>query len=548
MQSTARKSNAGVAGNEKWYYINGGKKCGPVGAAQLASMISSGSLPQNTRVWTSGMDNWASAADTPLADLDSSASRPKVVGSLNADVQPSEKKKTRWWIWLIVGLAVAGVAAACFFLFSGGDGSGSDVNQEIVYGLGESVVFENDECAFIIDAIGEKGDYLELDVRCVNKTEDVLSFVWDSVCVNGSMFDPLWYVYVQGNSTMKSSITFPLSTLDSYNLLPADQIKFVLRVHNEDQYSDLLMESGKYVIPYADITDETVLGGYRQIEGYDGYLFAQSVLVDETGRPYYVSADETNVYFDEIYDQNGQPLYGVDSGRIGYESFYNDTFGRPYYFTDNAETVYYDGYGFAFYDKTEGKYYFYDENGKPAYYGNGGIPEYYEDDVTQSMLDAGKPESLVKAGGSYIVHKEFCLYPTGKSAEEVTRPNRVTASSELVYWDGEKGSFTVLGGKMDEYKGYIVHTYVENNSDSYIYFGWGAVVVNGVGAYPDSITVLRPHSSAYRDIVISAELLNTNKIKTVEEIDFCVYAVGENLSVPLYPIEWKAVTLTDLKK
>ena len=164
------------------------------------------------------------------------------------------------------------------------------------------------------------------------------------------------------------------------------------------------------------------------------------------------------------------------------------------------------------------------------------------------MLEEVKPESLSKADGSYIVHKEFCLYPTGKLPEEVTRPNRVTASSELVYWDGEKGSFIVLGGHLDEFKGYILHTYVENNSDSYIYFGLNDVVVNGVATNPDSITVLRPHSRAYRDILIPADLLKANKIKTVEEIDFCVYAVGENLSVPLYPIQWKAVTLTDLRK
>lgn len=543
MQSTAHKSNTGVGGNEKWYYIQGGKKCGPVDGDKLVSMIDAGSLPQNTRVWTSGMDNWASAADTLLADR--VGTRPEAMGT---DEQPTEKKKPRWWIWLIIGLVVVGIAVGCFFLFSGGDDPGSDADQKIVYGLAESVIFENDECAFFVDAIGEKGDYLELDVRCVNKTGDVLSFVWDSVCVNGSMFDPLWNVYVQGHSTMKSSITFPLSVFDSYNLLPAEQIKFVLRVHNEDQFNQLVAESGKYIVSYTDIPDETMLGSYKQIEGYEGYLFAQTVEVDKDGRPYYISEDKTNVYFDEIYDRNGYPLYAVDSGSFGYESFYKDAFGRPYYFTDNAETVYYDGYGFAFYDLFEEKCYFYDENGKAAYYGNGGIPEYYEEEGSVSLLEEVKPESLSKADGSYIVHKEFCLYPTGKLPEEVTRPNRVTASSELVYWDGEKGSFIVLGGQLDEFKGYILHTYVENNSDSYIYFGLNDVVVNGVATDPDSITVLRPHSRAYRDILVPADLLKANKIKTVEEIDFCVYAVGENLSVPLYPIQWKAVTMTDLRK
>lgn len=548
MESTAYRSTAAASGSASWYYLSGGKKNGPVDASKLSSMLSSGKLPADTRVWTSGMDGWAPASDTPLASQSSSPARTSAASSSgSAEEEAAPKRKSRWWIWLIVVLALGAVAAACFFLFFNGD-AGSGGEEELVYGLENPVIFENDQCAFLIDAIGEKGDYLELDVQCVNKTSNVLSFFWDSTCINGSMFDPMWQVTVLGNSTMKSSITFPLSTLDSYNLLPADQIKFILRVHNEDQYNSLYNESAQYIIRYEDLTEDSVLSDYKQVEGYDGYLFTQSVCVDENGRPYYTREDETVVYFDELYDRNGQHLYATASNEPSYESFYNDAFGRPYYFTESADTVYYDGYGFAFYDKASGKHYFYDENGDVAYYGNGGIPEYYEGDIPKRLLEAGKPDDLVKAGGSYIVHKEFTIYPTGKDADDVERRERVTASSELVYWNGEKGNFIVLGGEMDEFKGYIIHTYVENNSDSYVYFGWNDAMVNGVAIDPDSITVLRPHSSAYKDIIIPAAVLKEGKIKTVERIDFSVFAVGENLSVPLYPIEWTAVALTDLKK
>ena len=68
-------------------------------------------------------------------------------------------------------------------------------------------------------------------------------------------------------------------------------------------------------------------------------------------------------------------------------------------------------------------------------------------------------------------------------------------------------------------------------------------MVNGVVADPDSATVLRPHSSCYRDIIIPTALLKENKIKEVKEIDFRVFAVGENLSVPLYPIAWETKTI-----
>lgn len=549
MEYTAYGSTAASSTSGKWYYMDGGKKTGPVNVSKLTAMLESGELSPETRVWTAGMEKWSPAADTDLMNPANGQKQAPVVVSLNASEQPAPKKKSRWWIWLIVGiLLVAGIAAAVYFLFfhqKAPETPEGEVEEVITYVMDNYVVYESDECAFLIDTIGEKGDYLELDVRCVNKTDDTLYFAWESTCINGSMFDPLWSVYVQANSTMKSSITFPLSTLESYNLLPAEQIKFVLAVHNVDQFDRLRADSSQYILSDLDVLDEKLLKNYKRVEGYDGYLFAKSVEVDKDGRPYYVNEDKTAVYFDEIYTAKGYPLYDFDTDISSYESFYNDSFGRPYYFTDSGSVVYYDGYGYAFTDEESGKHYFYDEAGDPAYYGNSGIPEYYEGTAPQDM---DKPNDLAKAGGSNLVHKEFAIYPTGKDADEVTYPNRIFAASEQIYWEGEKGTFIVLGGTMDEFKGYIVHTYIRNDSDNYIYFGWDDVVVNGVSAYPDSVSALRPHSSCYRDIIIPAELLEDNKVKAVEEIDFRVYAVGENLSVPLYPIAWDAAPITGVTK
>lgn len=550
MQNTAYRPAAGTSGGEKWYYVSGGKKCGPVDSNALRSMIASGQLAQNTKIWAPGMDNWTPASETSLMGGGNETARPTVVsGGFNSYAQPKAKKKSRWWIWLIVVLVLAAAAVCCYF-FIPGFGANAPKEEPISYELEDPLVFENEECAFYVDAIGEKGDYLELDVRCVNKIGDPLSFRLENTCINSSMFDPLWSVQVTGDSTMESSITFPLTTLRNHGLLPADQIKFILLVYNQNQANELAAESAQHIIPISDLPEDAILDDYLQVEGYDGYFFSESVTVDEKGRPYYVREDNTKVYFDEIYDPSGRPLYfkSADNG----ENFYNDPFGRPYYFSnsenDQAHIVYYDGYGFAFYDKTYNKYYFYDENGIPTYYGNGGIPEPYEDEIPETMLGAPKPASLEKAGGSYIVHKEFSLLPTGKDAEDIKRPDRVAYSSETVYWNGEKGSFIVLGGEMDAHTGYILHTYIENNSDSYIILGLGNVVVNGVPVYPDASAILRPHSSTYKDFVIPAEFLKTNKIKTVDRIDFSVYTFGENIYVPLYPIQWNAVAIAGPKK
>ena len=555
MDRTAYGSTGVATGNDKWFYVVEGKKQGPIEASKLASVLASGKLDPETRVWKTGMDSWQKASET---ELFTQAGDTGTAGAAKQDKAGKDgaKGKPRWWIWLIIAAAVIGIAVACFFLFGGKDGADSTEEETVTYTLQEFTVYEDDACAFIIDDIGEKGDYLELDVRCVNKTEEVLTFSWESTCINGSMFDPLWDVLVMGKSTVQSSITFPLSDLELYDLLPADQIKFVLRVVKEFRHEGVSAESLQFVTQEAYF-DETVHIGYKKVEGYDGYLFGPDVQVDEEGRPYFISSDANNihgseenrVYFDELYDLNGQRLYPVLSDGQEFVGFYGDPLGRPYYFNDNGETVYYDGYGYAFRDNQTGKYYFYDETGKAAYYGNGGNAEYFDGKITETMLKKGKTEELVKAAGPYLVHKEFAIYPTGKTAEEITRPNRVLFDSERVYWDGDKGKFIVLGGEMDEFTGYVVHVYMENNSDNYICLGWSDhAVVNGVEVVPDSIAVLRPNSAAYRQIVIPASVLKANKIKTVERIDFRVFAVGEDISVPLYPIEWAAVTLTDPKK
>lgn len=544
MEHTAYRSSA-ASSSPKWYYMNGGKKCGPVDESKLVSMLSSGTLGPDTRVWTKGMDSWSPASNTELMNQIDTPTPSPVVVNLNTGEEPAPKKKSRWWIWLIVGILALGIAVACFFLFFQKEEEPVEIPPEpvITYGLEDPVIFENDKGAFYIDAVGEKGDYLELDVRCVNKTAGPLVFVWNSTSVNGSMFDPLWEVSVLGNTTMKSSITFPLNTLEEHNLLPADEIKFILRVYSDVNYDHLRSESSQHIVAKADITSKYQYRTYREIKEYNGYLFSKDVKVDEAGRPYYVDKDKQNIYFDEIYDLNGNPIYPIISEDPGYPRFYNDKFGRPYYFNSFGDTIYYDGCGFAFSDLENGKNYFYNEDGKPVYYGNDGIPEYYAGTVTQELLNAGKPHALEKAGSTHVMHKEFTIYPTGKTAEEVTYPNRIFASSELTYWDGEKGNFIVLGGTMDEFSGYIVHTYIENKSDNYILFGYSGAVVNGVSAFSNATAVLRPHSRIYRDVTVPISMLKENKINDVEEIKFRVYAVGENLSVPLYPITWEARTL-----
>jgi hypothetical protein len=56
---------------EKYYhYYYGGQTLGPRPAQELKDMITSGVLPLNTLVWTEGLKEWATAAETELGITD----------------------------------------------------------------------------------------------------------------------------------------------------------------------------------------------------------------------------------------------------------------------------------------------------------------------------------------------------------------------------------------------------------------------------------------------------------------------------------------------
>ncbi len=157
--------------------------------------------------------------------------------------------------------------------------------------------------------------------------------------------------------------------------------------------------------------------------------------------------------------------------------------------------------------------------------------------MTDRLLETAAPTDIM---GAYVVHQEYTIYPTDMEEEEITYPERITTSVEQVYWEGEKGSFIVLSTEKDAFEGFIVHVYVQNNSDNFVCFFAGDVTVNGID-YPDStIKVLRGGSNSYWDIVIPKSMLEEDNITAVEAIQCRIGVIGENMAVPLYPIEWNA--------
>lgn len=50
---------------EQWYYSESGTQRGPVGAAEIRTLLENGKLPSATLVWTDGMTRWLPASSLP---------------------------------------------------------------------------------------------------------------------------------------------------------------------------------------------------------------------------------------------------------------------------------------------------------------------------------------------------------------------------------------------------------------------------------------------------------------------------------------------------
>lgn len=119
-----------------------------------------------------------------------------------------------------------------------------------------------------------------------------------------------------------------------------------------------------------------------------------------------------------------------------------------------------------------------------------------------------------------LLDEEFTVYPTGKTAETVTHPDRVKTDGEQVVVDNDKGTFVILSHDPYGFWGYTVRVFVENKTDSFAMFSWDDVSVNGLMVDPYWAVGIPAHSAAYTDISFSTADFEDNDIDKVEEIEF----------------------------
>ena len=118
------------------------------------------------------------------------------------------------------------------------------------YSLKDETVIDNEKCTFIIEEVEDNGTDVIFKVFCENKTDKNVMFSIDDVTVNGYMNDPFWGTSVTAGKKAKESISFSKGALSEYGLLPIDELSFVLRVSDEDNWmADSLVDSRFTVYP-----------------------------------------------------------------------------------------------------------------------------------------------------------------------------------------------------------------------------------------------------------------------------------------------------------
>ena len=96
--------------------------------------------------------------------------------------------------------------------------------------MAETILVDNEQVTFAVVSAQENAHTgMQLQVRCVNKTDRTLLFSWDMVSVCGYMYDPLWAQEVSGGKTAESTVYLDTVELERMGVAAVEEITFTLR-------------------------------------------------------------------------------------------------------------------------------------------------------------------------------------------------------------------------------------------------------------------------------------------------------------------------------
>ena len=116
---------------------------------------------------------------------------------------------------------------------------------------------------------------MEMEVTCVNKTQEKLVFSWNDVSVCGLMYDPCWAVTVPAGETLVSRVEIDTYTLETMGIRSVDEITFQLNVVSSENWMDAPYVAEFFTIYPTGRNADTVVFPVRED------LESQEILVDD---------------------------------------------------------------------------------------------------------------------------------------------------------------------------------------------------------------------------------------------------------------------------
>ena len=145
-----------------------------------------------------------------------------------------------------------------------------------VYETTDTVLLDNEFCSF---SVGSASDNdlagMQVQVTCVNKTEESLDFSWNTVSVCGMMYDPLWTLTVPAGETVTGMVEIDTYALETMDIQAPDEITFQLNVLSTENWMDAPYGEGYFTIYPTGLSADTVIYPVREA------LASEVVLVDD---------------------------------------------------------------------------------------------------------------------------------------------------------------------------------------------------------------------------------------------------------------------------
>ncbi len=119
-----------------------------------------------------------------------------------------------------------------------------------------------------------------------------------------------------------------------------------------------------------------------------------------------------------------------------------------------------------------------------------------------------------------VVNEAFTVYPTGKTADQVIRPEYQHAEGETVIVENDTLTFIIenVDDELADY--YTLNCYIANHTDKNLMISWDNVSVNGFMVNPFWAISVAAGKQAYTEIIFFRTDLQEQDIEVVQDIEF----------------------------